>query len=504
MMGVQGMLKHVAALGCLVASLVGVSSGGLTVRASDAYTVSTIDVPASSLTVACGIDIVGRVVGYYVDRAGTRGFLYDNGTISTIAFPGAAWSAAYGVNTAGQIVGAYGPSEDSGRHGFLWSGGRFSSIDVPGSSDTVARQVNSRGQIVGDYLGPDGARHGFLLSAGHYTIIEFPGGGGGTANGVNDAGQIVGLIGSGASAKAFLFSAGSYSRIQFPNSGYTNAWGINNLGDVVGQIDSPQAPARGFLWSGASYDVIEFLDARFSWNGRGINDLGEIVGAFTDGDGRMHGYRATPTALKIGPADPTLVRLPGAPGAPGTAGPQGPAGSPGPAGPPGPPGPAGPAGPGSQGDVAQVTGGQLRAARDALSRATGALQRATNQSDYVGRATADINMAIGDLTAGILFANGHPDSSVSPARTAARPDFNPPPRPAPNRNVMLEAALNNLKIAFDTLIQAPSGDLGGFRAKVNSDITAAANELIAGINSANASFQGRGETNAPPANSRDR
>jgi hypothetical protein len=111
-------------------------------------------------------------------------------------------------------------------------------------------------------------------------------------------------------------------------------------------------------------------------------------------------------------------------------------------------------------------------------------------------------MAIGDLTAGIIFANAHPDNAASPAPAARRPDFNPPPRPAPNRNVMLEAALGNLKIAFDTLAQSTVGDLGGFRARVDSDITAAANELIVGINSANASFQRNGGTNAPPPPSR--
>jgi hypothetical protein len=122
-----------------------------------------------------------------------------------------------------------------------------------------------------------------------------------------------------------------------------------------------------------------------------------------------------------------------------------------------------------------------------------------NQSDYVQRAAADINVAIGDITAGIIFANAHPDSTTSPAPGAPGPDFNPPPRPAPNRNVMLEAALNNLKVAFDTLAEAPGGDLDGFRAKVNTDIAAAAKELIAGINSANASFLAPERTGASPA-----
>src|ERR1017187_7879811 len=125
------MLKRIAATGFVLAGVIGVLSYRLTARAVAAYNVSTIDVPASSLTVACGIDMLGRIVGYYADGAGTHGFLFNNGAFSTIAFPGATWTVAYGVNTAGQIVGAYGPNELNGRHGFLRSGGRFFSLHVP-------------------------------------------------------------------------------------------------------------------------------------------------------------------------------------------------------------------------------------------------------------------------------------------------------------------------------------------------------------------------------------
>jgi uncharacterized membrane protein len=136
------MLKKIVVSGCFLVGLAGFLAYCTTARAAGAYTVSTIDVPASSLTVACGIDMLGRTVGYFVDNSGTHGFLFNNGAFSTITFPGAAWTAAYGLNNAGQIVGAYGPNEFNGRHGFLRSGSSFSSIDFPGSSDTVARRMD--------------------------------------------------------------------------------------------------------------------------------------------------------------------------------------------------------------------------------------------------------------------------------------------------------------------------------------------------------------------------
>jgi len=88
----------------------------------------------------------------------------------------------------------------------------------------------------------------------------------------------------------------------------------------------------------------------------------------------------------------------------------------------------------------------------------------------------------------MAFANGHPGASTASGQPATRPDFTPPPRPAPQRNVMLEGALGNLKTAFDAFARSATGDLGGFRDKVNKDIAAGANDLIAGMNAANASF----------------
>lgn len=54
---------------------------------------------------------------------------------------------------------------------------------------------------------------------------------------------------------------------------------------------------------------------------------------------------------------------------------------------------------------------------------------------------------------------------------------------------MLEAALQNLAMAFDALARSAGGNLGGFREKANTDIATAAADLIAGINSANASLK---------------
>lgn len=494
------MAKSIGAAGFLLAILIVCLStprvSVVSAPAPAAFAVSPIDVPGSSLTAATGIDILGRIVGYYADGSGTHGFLLENGSFSPISYPGAAWTAAYGVNTAGQIVGGYGPDGTSGRHGFLRSGGSFSTFDVSGATDTVARGLNNIGQIVGDYAGPDGTRHGFLMSSGAYTTIEYPKAAGGTANGINDTGQIVGLAGTGPGAHGFLLSAGTYSMIQFPGSGYTDAGGLNDHGDVVGQIDNAQAPFRGFRRAGGTYDAIDLANLAASWDGRGINDLGTIVGAFTDTDGRTHGYRATPTTLKPGPADaraagPGYANVaPGAPGSagsPGSTGPMGPAGPAGPAGPIGPPGPAGAPGPvGAPGRGPNRNA--LANAREALEHALDSLQRASDHRTDTQKPIAEIKLAIDDVRAGIIFADRHQDQG--PVVPVPARDFFEPPRPTdhPLADMMLHMAVQSLGNAFDALAVAPGGDLGGARAKANAHIETAAQQLIATIKA----YKGRG------------
>jgi probable HAF family extracellular repeat protein len=466
------------------------------VRAAGSYAITIVDVPGAESTTASGIDILGHVVGAYVDARGTHGFLFSDGAVTTIDYPGAPWTSAFGINTAGQIVGAYGTNATNGRHGFLLSGGRFSSLDVPASTDTVARGINSRGQIVGDYLGPDGLRHGFLLSSGVYSTIQMSASGAGGVGGINDSGQVAGSAGSGMSTTGFLLRSGTFTRVQFPGSPYSEAFALNNVGDIVGQTEAPDAP-RAFRRTGTEYELIDLSLRATTSDARGINDLGQIVGTFTGDDGRTHGYRATPTSLQLAPVDqpPPGATLVATAGAPGIAGPQGPAGPVGPAGPPGPPGPPGPAGPAGPTGRGNRGNGQnrrepptLAATRLSLLRGIDAINRAANQGEAVQKALADTEQAVRDVTDVMVMMTEHPVAAV-PSSDSARVRFTPPPRPAPMRNVGLEIALNQLNAALDSLGRTPGGDLGGLRPKLKTSISTAASDLVQAMVLANEEFE---------------
>jgi probable HAF family extracellular repeat protein len=453
-----------------------VSVGEQPARAADSYTIALVDIPNSTATSVNGIDARGRIVGSYVDGRGTHGFVSVEGALSTIDYPGAEWTAAYGLNASGQVVGGYGVSATDGRRGFLLSGGRFSSLEYPGASDTVARGINSRGQIVGDYLGADGVRHGFLLSAGVYSTVADPKVTGGGASAINDSGEIAGFAGSGVTGRGFLLKDGTFTSVQFPGSAYTEALGVNNLGDVVGRTDSPDSP-QGFRRNGREYALIEIPQGAASWEARAINDLGQIVGTFVDGDGRAHGFLATPSTLRLGPVDPAATTTLLAPGIGGPAGPQGPAG---PAGPPGPPGPPGATGAGRERASGHPS---LAATRDALGRARNAIARAMYRGDAVRKASDDTTVAIDHVTRAMAVVQERPELAALPSSQTATTRFTPPSPGPPALNI----ALNNLNDALAVLAAAPGGDLDGMRAQLVADITNAARSVIAAMVSANAS-----------------
>jgi len=123
----------------------------------------------------------------------------------------------------------------------------------------------------------------------------------------------------------------------------------------------------------------------------------------------------------------------------------------------------------------------------ALQSALNTARSAGNQGDLVQKAIANINKAISDLDAANAFHMAHREITTV-VRAEIQPSFNPPPRPAPNRNIGLEGTLSRLKEAFDLLNEAQGGDLGGYRAKVFADIATAAGNVIAAINQANANF----------------
>jgi uncharacterized membrane protein len=227
--------------------------------------ISSFDVPGAMGTEAVRISERGQIVGEYSndtpfvnDSAAVHAYVTDRGRFVRLDVPGAVQTTAIGVNDRGSVVGGYvekgTPRNPDGTyqefHGYLWRNGRFRTIDVPGARGTELGEINNRGDIIGTYAGTRvGEQHGFLLDRrGRITEIDVPGGEYTIPFGLNDRGQIVGYtvdIGpDGIPTNIHGFALlrginGPVTRVDFPGAPQTAALGINDHGQIVGAYENP-------------------------------------------------------------------------------------------------------------------------------------------------------------------------------------------------------------------------------------------------------------------------
>jgi uncharacterized membrane protein len=286
---------------------------------------TTIDFPNDEqgrpplFTEANAINLSGEIVGRYTDAAGkNHGYLLSQGSFTRIDFPGSdvVFTGAIGINPQGDIVGRY-RTADGKFHGYLLSGGEFTSFDLGAGTFTTANGINSGGEIVGNYTDASGI-HGFLLNGGEFSSFDFPDSTLTVAWSISPAGEIAGRYrDKGGNFHVFLLSAGVFTSIDFPFAFWTTtnilAWvGINSLGDIVSTYCDKASSAQpscdpsfiggipvfapeslglihGFLLSNGQFTSIDFPDAPVTV-ATGINPLGNIVGAYLDQSGKVHGY----------------------------------------------------------------------------------------------------------------------------------------------------------------------------------------------------------------------
>ena len=141
-----------------------------------------------------------------------------------------------------------------------------------------------------------------------------------------------------------------------------------------------------------------------------------------------------------------------------------------------------PASPSYPPQVANVSAHSLNIVSGALTNAADDLRKAENQSDYVQKATAEIDQALEDAKQAAAHVHGDSGAAVA----IPSPNFDASPPPSPRTNFMLYLSLNRLRFAYQALTRVPGGDFGGYRTRMNDDIAAAAEVLVNGIAAYNA------------------
>ena len=296
------------------------------------YSFLTVDVPGAASTSAMGINDRGQVVGSYMDPAGrTHGFVETGGHFTTIDVPGAGNTEITAINNLGQFVGDF--TDASGSHGFLDSFGHISTIDMPGADGTYLGGINDLGQIVGGADMPGGSIRevAFLDSGGSFSTLHVPGYQntaaappiGGTymwASGINDGGQITVDVHNAPgsfSGAAYIDSNGTFSKIAPPDAnGPPSVGGINDSGVTAGgyAITPPAGtlavPQVGYADSNGTFTPLAPFGSNAA-QAAGIDDLGRVVGNYTDSLGHTHGFLATPESPPLTVASVLGGVLPG-------------------------------------------------------------------------------------------------------------------------------------------------------------------------------------------------
>ena len=258
------------------------------------YDLTSLLMPGPGVTVerAYGINSRGQIAGVGI---------YNNQSVALLLTPvltpppqyvvtilggGSNDGEPLAINDAGQVAGSI------GNHAVVWNEATPTFLDAPagGFNITYGWAVNASGQVVGAAYTAGGAVEGVVWNGTTPTVL---GGEGAFAFGINASGQIVGtLLGSNT---AVIWNGTTPTALANVRGGYTGeASAINASGQVAGIAGGP------VVWNGTIPTLLGDLGDS---NVRAINDAGVLVGdSYTTGDeGHAVEWNGT-TPTILGPA----------------------------------------------------------------------------------------------------------------------------------------------------------------------------------------------------------
>jgi uncharacterized membrane protein len=234
-----------------------------------------LNIDGSTAAMAFGINSAGTVVGS--DGHGNAFSLSRRGVLKTFIPTGGMSATALGINDQGTIVGQYVTS--TATPGFIQVDGKsYATINAPSGPNTVnAQGISDKGVVVGFYVGADGQDHGFMVDAKGVKR--------GTLTATAIADPTIPSV-PGEPGATFVFS---------------QVLGINDKGIAVGYYGDSTGSQHGFLYDTKTgqYTFLDDPSEAFD-NGvevtqiTGITNSGEITGFYSDANGVLHGFVATP------------------------------------------------------------------------------------------------------------------------------------------------------------------------------------------------------------------
>ncbi|MBV9381235.1 MAG: CHRD domain-containing protein [Streptosporangiaceae bacterium] len=277
-----------------------------------------------------GINNEGVIAGYF--GSGTKGHPnkgyellppFAQNDYRNENFPHSVQTQVIGLNDRGVTVGFWSKMNNANlindNFGFYSVGGHFYNVNFPtgfNANPPVNNLlgVNNNDIAVGFYTNANGSNRGYEynINTKKFTRVLPPGFQGNptpspslTAAGINNHGDVAGFYNKTATqVDAFEQThTGTFITLAFPGAAMTQAFGINDSGEVVGAYTvgtGNAAQTHGFTWrAGHGFTTVDDPNGAGTTTINGVNDEGGLVGFYTDGAGNVDGFLAAPARRTV-------------------------------------------------------------------------------------------------------------------------------------------------------------------------------------------------------------
>jgi hypothetical protein len=271
-----------------------------------------------------GINNDGLIAGYFGSGAAhhpNKGYLlhspYGQGNYTSENYPGSKQTQVTGLNDNGVSVGFWSTQNNvsmtDNNFGFYAKGGHFHEVNFPamGTATPPVDQllgVNDSEIAVGFYVNNQGDSRGYEynIKTARYTRVELPGlknlskAVSLTSTAINNAGGVAGFysVNGGTTFGFDRTSGGKVYKLAVKGASMTQPFGVNDSGEVVGAYtvgSGSSAQTFGFTWTpGHGFTTVNDPHGVGSTIINGVNDRGDLVGFYTDSAGNTDGLLATP------------------------------------------------------------------------------------------------------------------------------------------------------------------------------------------------------------------
>jgi hypothetical protein len=288
-----------------------------------------------------GINDQGTIAGYFgsgAQGAPNKGYLLfppdSQSSYRSENFPGSVQTQVTGLNAKGATVGFWSSMNNANQVNenlgfYKLSGHSYHSVQFPtgNNASPVTDQllgVNDHDIAAGFYTNSQGSNRGYTynIRTRRFSRVWIPGfptgtaAPGTTAAAINDNGDIAGFWanpGTG-DTDGFLLAHGKFTDLAVPGAASTQALGVSARDEVVGDYTvgtGSNAVMHGFTWTpGGGFTTVDDPDGIGTTTINGVNDKGDLVGFYVDGNGNTDGFLATPAKPSMMTGGLVTLRVP--------------------------------------------------------------------------------------------------------------------------------------------------------------------------------------------------